>query len=673
MGLTKPRASQIYNLDYKQATRVVAVSNITLSGGAPALVDGVTLAEDDRVLVTGQSTGSQNGLYLVSVVGTGSNGTWVRTSDGNETGEIEAGMIVMVTEGTTYHDTQWKLITDNPITIGSTALTFTQNYSANSISGGTSNVTVLNNSSVTISSAGTANVAKFDATNITLIGNVLPGANVTYSLGNTSQRWKDLWLSNSTMYLGNITVSANDNTLTVNGANVLTGNAGAIFSTTGNITGGNLLTGGQISATGTITSNGATNSTAFAVGNSAVSNVALGMFPTAGTSGEYAIRDYSNVYSSMYFDVGMGGTANGSFQFRTTNTYIQLANINSTGITTPLAISATGNITGSYFIGNGSQLTGISAGSGSSISNGTSNVVVAASGNVTVGVAGTSAVATFTTAGIVANSIAATNNGGAYNFKVGDDAWIGDINTADTIGIRGQQNNANGYIVFGNADASTKLGRAGSGPLTYDAAFSAVGNISGGNLRTAGLISATGAITGAAITGSSLTVSTGNVSAGNIVNNNANGVGNIGSATTYFNTVFAKATSAQYADLAENYESDADYAPGTVVVFGGNKEVTVSSVSHDTAVAGIISTNPSYLMNSDQTGQFVLPVALTGRVPCRVQGPVKKGTVLVSGDVPGTAMALDKVKFEPGCIVGKSLEDINSTGVVTIEVAVGRL
>jgi phage-related tail fiber protein len=145
MGLTKPRAAQIFNLDYKQSTRVVTTTNINLAGGAPSSVDGVSLTTGDRVLVTAQDTGSQNGLYLVTTLGSGSNGTWARTSDGNENGEIEAGMIVMVTEGVIYADTQWKLITDEPITINTTALTFTQNYMANSISSGTSNVVVNSN------------------------------------------------------------------------------------------------------------------------------------------------------------------------------------------------------------------------------------------------------------------------------------------------------------------------------------------------------------------------------------------------------------------------------------------------------------------------------------------------------------------------------------------------
>jgi hypothetical protein len=179
MALTRPRASQIYNLDYKQATRVVTTANINLTSGAPRQVDGVTLAINDRILVTGQATANQNGLYLVATVGSGSNGVWTRTSDGNETGEIEAGMIVMVTEGVIYADTQWKLITDNPIVIGTTALTFTQNYMANSISGGSSNVTVFSNANVTVSSAGMANVLTISSTGIVVTGTESVSGNVT--------------------------------------------------------------------------------------------------------------------------------------------------------------------------------------------------------------------------------------------------------------------------------------------------------------------------------------------------------------------------------------------------------------------------------------------------------------------------------------------------------------
>lgn len=175
------------------------------------------------------------------------------------------------------------------------------------------------------------------------------------------------------------------------------------------------------------------------------------------------------------------------------------------------------------------------------------------------------------------------------------------------------------------------------------------------------------------ITGGNLSVGTGTITGGNIVNSNGNGVGNIGSSSLYFNTVFAKATSAQYADLAEMYCADAPYTPGTVVEFGGPSEVTITNKSHSTQVAGIISTNPSYLMNSTIECENSVAVALTGRVPCRVVGSISKGDRLVaSGLHAGVATSLDMSQYEPGCIIGKSLENYNSTKVGTIEVAVGR-
>jgi hypothetical protein len=238
MGLTKPRAAQIFNLDYKQSTRVVATTTVNLAGGAPNQVDGVNLSLNDRILVTSQNTPSQNGLYLVDTVGSGANGTWIRTSDGNENGEIEAGMIVMVTEGTVYADTQWKLITDDPIVIGTTALTFTQNYMANSISGGTSNVVVNSNANVTISSAGTANVLTISSTGTVTTGTASVTGNITGS---------NLTTSGLVSATGNVT-----------GGNILT--SGTVYvtsnvSATGNVRGGNINTAGVVTATGNVIGN----------------------------------------------------------------------------------------------------------------------------------------------------------------------------------------------------------------------------------------------------------------------------------------------------------------------------------------------------------------------------------------------------------------------------------
>ena len=189
MALTKPRAYQIYDIDYKQATRVVTVADVSLTGGAPNNVDGVNLSVNDRVLVTGQTTPSQNGVYVVTTLGTGSTGTWARSGDTNETGELLAGTIIMVTEGVIYADTQWKLITDNPIAIGTTPLVFTQNYLANVIQAGNSNVTVYSNAAVTITSGGTANVLTVANTGIAVLGSISSTGNISANvfIGNGSQ------------------------------------------------------------------------------------------------------------------------------------------------------------------------------------------------------------------------------------------------------------------------------------------------------------------------------------------------------------------------------------------------------------------------------------------------------------------------------------------------------
>ena len=190
-----------------------------------------------------------------------------------------------------------------------------------------------------------------------------------------------------------------------------------------------------------------------------------------------------------------------------------------------------------------------------------------------------------------------------------------------------------------------------------------------GGVMTGTSVSVSGAVTGAGITGSSLTVSTGNISGGNINNNNSTGVGNIGTATVGFNTVFAKATSAQYADLAENYSADAVYAPGTVLIFGGNNEVTISCVVADARVAGVISTNPAHLMNSTLEAEHVAAVALTGRVPTKVVGIIRKGDMMVTaGNGHAQACATPAI----GTVIGKALQDFDGDSG-TIEIVVGRV
>jgi hypothetical protein len=120
--------------------------------------------------------------------------------------------------------------------------------------------------------------------------------------------------------------------------------------------------------------------------------------------------------------------------------------------------------------------------------------------------------------------------------------------------------------------------------------------------------------------------------------------------------------------LAEKYSTDADYEPGTVVVFGGEKEITQSTSYMDKRLAGVISTNPAYLMNSGADG---LPVALQGRVPCKVVGKIEKGDMLVSSAIPGVAAATYAPQM--GTVIGKALENYDSQEVGIIEVVVGRV
>jgi hypothetical protein len=130
------------------------------------------------------------------------------------------------------------------------------------------------------------------------------------------------------------------------------------------------------------------------------------------------------------------------------------------------------------------------------------------------------------------------------------------------------------------------------------------------------------------------------------------------------------ASQANYADLAEAYAADAEYPPGTVLEFGGEHEVTISSSEYSTKVAGVVSTNPAYLMNSNLSATNVAVVALQGRVPVNVIGPVGKGDMLVSA---GNGYAQVGVNPPVGSVLGKSLNNFTFTGNAgTIEIAVGR-
>jgi hypothetical protein len=128
------------------------------------------------------------------------------------------------------------------------------------------------------------------------------------------------------------------------------------------------------------------------------------------------------------------------------------------------------------------------------------------------------------------------------------------------------------------------------------------------------------------------------------------------------------ATSARYADLAEKYLADNYYGPGTVLMFGGNKEVTLADEGTK-KVAGVVSANPAYLMNDSLQDPNAVSIALQGRVPVLVRGKITKGDMLVSAG-GGRAMACEDPLM--GMVIGKALEDFNGN-LGIIEVVVGRI
>ena len=191
-----------------------------------------------------------------------------------------------------------------------------------------------------------------------------------------------------------------------------------------------------------------------------------------------------------------------------------------------------------------------------------------------------------------------------------------------------------------------------------------------------GSFSGTASITSGSITGatgqfSTLTatnLSSGNLQVSGAITPNANATINLGSATAWFNTIYGVSSQAKYADLAEVYTSDEQYAPGTVVVFGVDTEVTISKTLADNRVAGVVSTNPAYLMNAEGQG---VAVALTGRVPCHVVGKITRGDMLVTSAIPGVATYVGVPQI--GTVIGKALDNYDSNDIGVIEVVVGRL
>ena len=360
------------------------------------------------------------------------------------------------------------------------------------------------------------------------------------------------------------------------------------------------------------------------------------------------------LFSSNTIDMGRGGEAVISTGGAYAAANIVLAPGTGKLIRSNAEIRTTANVTAAYYIGNGSGLTGIDS---TAINNGTSNVkVISSGGNISISVNGTTNVVQVgeDSVTIVGNlrvngtqTVFNTNNASFNDGLI----YLADGNSGDSLDLG---------VVAAFTDA-VRYQHAGLARDASDGVWKLFANVVPEPTTT---INFTDAIYEPLLVGNLRVTDT--VTA--IQNVGTSGQGNIGATGATFNIVFAQATTAQYADLAEKYLADAAYAPGTVLCFGGEFEVTECNTDMCVRVAGVVSTQPGYVMNEGLTGENVVLLALTGRVPTRVTGPIRKGDMLVSnGDGRARAETLPRV----GSVIGKALEDFDGEDSV-IEVVIGK-
>jgi hypothetical protein len=236
--------------------------------------------------------------------------------------------------------------------------------------------------------------------------------------------------------------------------------------------------------------------------------------------------------------------------------------------------------------------------------------------------------------------------------KVGGIVWGNGASFASTVGAYGNTQVAAYLTTYQGALTANNF----TGSSVYAGTIGNTGASLVGTLSTAAQtnITSVGTLTGLTVSGAIIP--------------NANNSVNLGSTSAWWNNIYGISLQAKYADLAECYAADAEYAPGTVIDFGGTNEVTISTTDASRRVAGVVTTNPAYLMNSQLESEHVAAVALQGRVPTLVQGPVVKGDTMVSA---GNGRARAEADPKISTVIGKALEDFDGVEGI-IEVVVGR-
>ena len=591
---------------------------------------------------------------------------------------------------------------------GGNLVTLNGNFIAGNVSGGnlvnanffTGTLTTASQPNITLtgtlsslSVSGNSNVA-----NINLAGNIIPTANSSYDLGNATNLFRDLYLSGTSIKLGtqsitsnalgvaatnaiftgSVTASANINAgnLVSTGALSVSGNANignigtaGVITATGNANVGNLGTAGLITATGNITGGNLISSGTFSVtGNANVGNL--------GTSG-------------LITATGNLGAGN----INTAGLVTATGNITGGNLTTSGLVTATGNLTAGNIITSGL----VSATGNGSFGNISTTGTLSATGNGNVGNLGTTGLITATGNITGGNLVTGGQISASGNANVGNIGTAGLITATGNITggnlVTGGQVSASGNAVVFGIKTDNYYYSNGS-PITFAGTYSNsnvanylptyTGNITAGNVSvtgnsTAGNISASGNVTAANFVGSgggspainsstTLSISaTSGVSINNLTSISTGSNTTAGTITGNYSLTSGSRLNATYADLAEYYESDENYTPGTVLEFGGDKEVTMASDATN-KVAGVVTTNPAYVMNTNCPG-IAVAVALQGRVPVTVRGKISKGDFMISG---GNGYARPSSNPTMGSVIGKALQNFDGIEGV-IEIAVGRL
>lgn len=482
-------------------------------------------------------------------------------------------------------------------------------------------------------------------------------------------------------------------TVQYNDSGVLAGSAGFTFnSSTNSVTLTGNVNGANLNATSTIT------------GSVLVSNVATGTAPLTVTSttrvsnlnvayanvSDYAVTSlqttgtfYPLFASATSGNLAHSANANLSFNAATGRlTATQVAGTlttalqpNITTVGTLSSLDVTGNITSgnanlgnavsaNYFVGNGSFLTGISATTSGALANGTSNVTIpAVNGNVNISSAGNANIVVVTGTGAnITGTLNASGNANVGNLGTAGKviASIIESNVATgtapfTIASTTRVTNLN--VAYANVADYTAMSALTTG-IYYPSFVSgtAAANYAQGSNTAFSANVANGVFTASGFSG---TVITANITTG--ANTTA------GTMTGNWTLTTGSRLQSTYADLAEYYEADKHYEPGTVLEFGGEKEVTIAE-DGTSRVAGVVSTNPAYAMNANCKGTTAA-IALQGRVPTKVRGIIHKGDMMVSG---GNGFARPSSAPQMGTVIGKALENFDGIEGV-IEIAVGRL